>query len=177
MIAAIVSKYHVKLDPDDPAFILVELNKIALENAAKGVVDKIDSSVATLSTCQELFNKDLANLGQIVTSLETSISNTMDHATFLTDELKKAKAAPILTQTVNQAKEPLAPAFISKTMLVAMFVCGLTSAVLAVGGVVILHLSTIEDARIGRAVNSALPYLESGAKKKLEDAIQKASSR
>ena len=45
MLAAILQRYGVKLEPDDPAFLLVELNRMALEEAAAPVV----TSVASLS--------------------------------------------------------------------------------------------------------------------------------
>lgn len=37
LIALIVEKTGVKLDPDDPAFVLVELNQISLEEAAEKI--------------------------------------------------------------------------------------------------------------------------------------------
>lgn len=41
LIAAIVERVGVKLDHNDPAFILVELNHLALEESAKKVADQI----------------------------------------------------------------------------------------------------------------------------------------
>ncbi|MCX8016898.1 MAG: hypothetical protein N2690_03185 [Rhodocyclaceae bacterium] len=42
MIAAIVERMKVRLDEDDPAFVLVELNRLALEATAKAVVDQLE---------------------------------------------------------------------------------------------------------------------------------------
>lgn len=41
LIAAIVERTGIKLDHDDPAFILVELNRLTLEESAKKVADQI----------------------------------------------------------------------------------------------------------------------------------------
>ncbi len=41
MIAAVIERLKVRLDEDDPAFILVELNKLALEETAKALVNEL----------------------------------------------------------------------------------------------------------------------------------------
>ena len=42
MVAAIVERLKVRLDEDDPAFVLVELNKLALEETAQALVDQLE---------------------------------------------------------------------------------------------------------------------------------------
>ncbi len=42
MIAAIVERHKVRLDEDDPAFVLVELNRLALEDTAKALVGQLE---------------------------------------------------------------------------------------------------------------------------------------
>ena len=42
MVATIVERFEVRLDQDDPAFVLVELNKLALEETAQALVDQIE---------------------------------------------------------------------------------------------------------------------------------------
>jgi hypothetical protein len=43
MIAAIVKKYAVRLDRDDPTFLVVELNRLALEESVAPVLSSIDA--------------------------------------------------------------------------------------------------------------------------------------
>lgn len=38
LIAEIVHRFDIKLDHDDPAFILVELNRLVLEDSAQKVI-------------------------------------------------------------------------------------------------------------------------------------------
>lgn len=41
LIALIVEKTGIKIDPDDPAFVLVELNRISLEEAAEKIAEDL----------------------------------------------------------------------------------------------------------------------------------------
>jgi hypothetical protein len=43
MIAAIVKQYAVRLDRDDPTFLVVELNRLALEESIAPVLSSIDA--------------------------------------------------------------------------------------------------------------------------------------
>lgn len=64
LIALIVEKTGVKLDPDDPAFVLVELNKISLEEAAEKIAVDLNNAANKFdrTTTQNVDNfVDVAN--------------------------------------------------------------------------------------------------------------------
>jgi hypothetical protein len=50
LVATIVERFGVKLDHDDPAFILVELNHLVLEESAGKVADDITKAAEKLNT-------------------------------------------------------------------------------------------------------------------------------
>jgi len=62
MIAAIVERLKIRLDEDDPAFILVELNKLALEESVKNLVEQFGGLEALPSQLLEI-QADLAAAG------------------------------------------------------------------------------------------------------------------
>ena len=138
------------------------------------LLDRAETAANTLHQAHELIEKDLGNLGQLVTKVEETISNTMDHITYLQDQFKSIKvpAMPAPAQAAAKA----VPSIDKKLIIGAMIGCSILSAVLAAGAVAMFNMTTIEDARIGRAVSRALPYIDASTKKKLEDAIQKAGS-
>lgn len=135
--------------------------------------DKAETLAATLNEAHDLIETDLAKIGAMVTRTEETISNTMDHVTHLLDQVKELRQSP----AAAPAQKHAAPSPAGKAPIVAMLLCSLFSAALAVGGVVVFNLSTIEDARIGRAVSNAVQYLDVGTKQKLESAMQKAASQ
>lgn len=49
LIAEIVQRFDVKLDHDDPAFILVELNRLVLEDSAQKVITQITQAADKLN--------------------------------------------------------------------------------------------------------------------------------
>jgi hypothetical protein len=141
------------------------------------LVETIETAAVTLNEAHGLIQGDLSGIGQLVKNLELSISNTMDQTTYLLEEIKKVKQVKPLAPAAPVQAAPAAPAATNKTLLIAMFCCALLSSVLSVAGVVLLNSHTLEEARVGRAVSNALPYLEPGVKQKLESAMQKASSQ
>jgi len=50
LVASVLEKTGVRLDADDPAFVLVELNRIMLENYASEVAGKIEEAAKKLNT-------------------------------------------------------------------------------------------------------------------------------
>lgn len=64
LIALIVEKTGIKLDPDDPAFVLVELNRISLEEAAEKIAADLSNAANKFerTTTQNVDNfVDVAN--------------------------------------------------------------------------------------------------------------------
>jgi hypothetical protein len=144
--------------------------------------DRAESLANTLHQAHELIEKDLGEIGQLVTAMETSISNTMDQVTYLQEQQKKLLSArPVAPGGLAKAQDAgpassSAPSIGAKGIIIAVLGGSILSAVLAAGVVVAFNRNTIEDARIGRAVVNALPHIDAVTKKKLEDAIQKAGS-
>lgn len=50
LIAAIVAKHKVRLDEDDPAFLLVDLNQMALEATVAGIFEKKEALLARIES-------------------------------------------------------------------------------------------------------------------------------
>jgi hypothetical protein len=135
--------------------------------------DKAETAGNTLKEAHDLIQNDLMEFGQLVTRVEKTISDTMDQATYLIDRTKELHHPPAATTGRKTAPSP-SP---QKVPIAAIFICSLLSAALAVSGVVLFNLTTIEHARIGRAVSNAVKHLDAGTKQKLESAIQKAGSQ
>jgi len=70
MVAAIAARLKVRLDEDDPAFVLVELNRLALEEAAASLVDQLAPLGDRLEGAARLAAEQLITsaVQQIVTS-------------------------------------------------------------------------------------------------------------
>ena len=84
LIALIVEKTGIKLEANDPAFILVELNRIALEESAKKIADNLTVSAnifqTTTTTNVDNFvgiaNEALTKFNQKTTELIAAIEAT-----------------------------------------------------------------------------------------------------
>lgn len=62
MIAAIVERHGVRLDKDDPALILVDLNVMALEEAAQKIAEHFDKAGEQVSEAASKMNLQTAQL-------------------------------------------------------------------------------------------------------------------
>ena len=48
LIDAVFLKYRIRIDEDDPAFILVDLNRLALEQSIEGIDSKLEPAIQRL---------------------------------------------------------------------------------------------------------------------------------
>lgn len=133
------------------------------------LLDRLESAKADLAEAHQLINADIQGFGNKVYQWESSIDNVMQHATYLIDQCKKVQPPP--APVTVQAKTPS----LVKSLL-PMLACSVLGATIALGGMIAFNYGTLEQARIGRAVNRALPYLDPDARKQLEAAVQKSGS-
>jgi len=149
MIAAIVERLKVRLDEDDPAFVLVELNKLALEEAAKALVaqlapisDEIDAAARKL-------------LAQVETKATHRTAEAIAQATLrINDEVNQARAtaAKLIEDVARENRNVNA----SKWFAVAGVVCLVLAAVAFGGGYWVARTSAESQAvRAGKALESA----------------------
>jgi hypothetical protein len=54
MIAAVTEKLNIKLDENDPAFVLVELNRLALDEAGQHIIDQLEGIPARINDAVDL---------------------------------------------------------------------------------------------------------------------------
>lgn len=50
LVDAVYLKYRIRIDKDDPAFILVDLNRLALEKSIEGIDSKLEPAIQRLET-------------------------------------------------------------------------------------------------------------------------------
>jgi hypothetical protein len=69
LIASLVESHGVKLDQDDPAFVLVELNAMVFDELTQPILDRLESTLDQLSEISDnldektaIFTKQVANL-------------------------------------------------------------------------------------------------------------------
>lgn len=173
LIGLIVEKTGIKLDPDDPAFVLVELNRITLEEAAENVAlnlreaaSKFEITANHSHEAHKLIANDLQKFGELVTSFENVTLAAIA-------EMKSIKAPSSTPVLLTQQK----PSITSKQLLFSLFSACILSSMLSACFVLLFNSKTAENARLGQAVTNALPYIDADTKKKLETAIQKASAQ
>lgn len=63
IIAAIVEKFNIKLDKDDPAFVLVEMNKLALKETVTEVVGQFDDLLSRLDAAEGAGHSSMVVIG------------------------------------------------------------------------------------------------------------------
>ena len=139
------------------------------------LLEKAETAAKTLNDAHVLIERDLEQFGQLVTSLEQSLDSTRREVAQIARDVQKAKAMP-MQGAAKQPGKAVPGAVSAKAMIAAIFGCGIVSALIAVAGMAAFNKSTLEDARIGRAVTNALRYIDADTKQKLEAAILKASS-
>lgn len=132
--------------------------------------DKASAIADTLTECHGFISADIQGFGKKVFEWEHSIDQVMQQVTYLIDQAKR----PVVTAApVAVAKsDTLSPKKLMAMMVLSSFIGG----AIAVGGMLAFNYSTLENARIGKAVKKSLPYLDPESKRNLEQAIQKASS-
>lgn len=132
--------------------------------------DKASAIKDTLTECHTYISADIQGFGKKVFEWEQSIDEVMQQATYLIDQAKRpvVATAPVV--------QPKAEALSAKKLMAMLALSSFIGGAIAIGGMVAFNYGTLENARVGKAVKKSLPYLDPDAKKKLEEAIQKASS-
>jgi len=78
LIAALVERLEVKIDQDDPAFVLVELNALVFEELVQPLLDRLDevadsvSGLSKLSNLPKRLDEKSAALDEQITRLNAS---------------------------------------------------------------------------------------------------------
>lgn len=79
LVAAVVERLNVRLDQDDPAFVLVELNRLALAETAQAAVKEIGGVAEKIERAGEVMLQDVREaINGEVTNAKTSASREID---------------------------------------------------------------------------------------------------
>lgn len=79
LVAAVVERLNVRLDQDDPAFVLVELNRLALEETAKTVVQELGAVAQDIERAGgQIVSSAREAIGEEVSKARSSASREID---------------------------------------------------------------------------------------------------
>jgi hypothetical protein len=107
LIAEIVQRFDVKLDHDDPAFILVELNRLVLEDSAQKIANQITQAADKLDGLTtrrvddviSIANETLSKFAQKTNELKKTINSLQPP---LSSEQPKLEQNTAIDQQINQ---------------------------------------------------------------------------
>lgn len=146
MVAAIVERMKVRLDEDDPAFVLIELNKLALESTANAIVDQLEPIPAKIEAAAR------ALLDEVETKATHRTAEAIAQATLrINEEVEKSRStAARLIEDVAKANRNVNA---SKWFAVAGAICvALASLSFGAGYWVARTAGDSDAARAGRAL-------------------------
>lgn len=136
------------------------------------LIEKLDEVAAMQRDAHESVVADLQAFGALASSLERVMREGGEKFDYLTGQ------ASMVQKTIARfegAPAPKASAGLSPVMLAALVAgASFVSALLAAGAVLLVERSTMEQARVGRAVMQAYPQLDVPTRQRLDAAIQKA---
>ncbi len=185
MIAEIAARHGVRLDPDDPAFLLVELNNMMIEDKEtdlQKIIGSMDEPMARITGLIGLLQKAGDIYKETLTTYTNSTANTIKDqmendvqaakARFDRDAADAIRAALIeVRKTVqNEIAAPVQKALQAQQqsiwqMLALCLLCGLIGGLAVVGGNAWLHNKDDADfAALGKSVAASWDKLDSKAK-------------
>lgn len=137
------------------------------------LVEKVDQLAASLRDVHECVEKDLQRIGAVVTTFEHIATDSTQQFNYLIDQARAVQTVVARFDATPKAVEPKVG--YKQIVAVALLSSVLASAV-ATGMVFLLSRDQAEQARIGRAVNKALPLLDESTRQKLQAAVNKTGS-
>ena len=149
MIAAIVERLKVRLDEDDPAFVLVELNRLALEQTARTVVEQLEPLTGQIEGAAKKL------LVQVEERATHRTAEAIAQATIrINEEVEKSRStAARLIEDVARANRNVNA---SKWFAVAGGVCVILASLSFGGGYWIARTTNDSDStRLGQVMTSA----------------------
>lgn len=138
------------------------------------LLERAEEITAEFKVAHTVLGDDLVRIGATVTKMETTFADAAKHLAYLIEQARAIEK--------NQENEKASPApvpgsgFGGGKIVALVVLCSVLSAALAVGAVAMFNSSTVEHARLGRAVEKALRYIDDPTRQKLQAAIQKAGS-
>ena len=122
LIALIVEKTGIKLDPDDPAFVLVELNKISLEEAAEKIAVDLNNAA------NKFERTTTQNVDNFVDVANEALSKFIQKTKELTAAIDAVKTSPKEVKHDSESKknEPSSsrPAWLIPVLMFCCFFAG-----------------------------------------------------
>jgi hypothetical protein len=131
------------------------------------LLDRFDAASKVMKDGHALFEKDMHGLGAFMGRVEAVLQDAAESAAALRQLYARAPA-PVDPAKRAQAASP------ASVPVKYLALCCVASSALVLAGMLMFNSSTIEQARVGRAVAMSLPYLDAATKEKLDAAIQKA---
>ena len=123
MVAAIVERLKVRLDEDDPAFVLVELNKLALEETAQALVDKLEPIPTRIEQAAQ------ALLAQVETKATHRTAEAIAQATIrINEEVKNSRitAARLIEDVARENRNVNASKWFAVAGAMCIVIAGLS---------------------------------------------------
>jgi len=123
MVAAIVERLKVRLDEDDPAFVLVELNKLALEETAQALVDQLEPIPTRIEQAAQ------ALLAQVETKATHRTAEAIAQATIrINEEVKNSRitAARLIEDVARENRNVNASKWFAVAGAVCIVIAGLS---------------------------------------------------
>jgi hypothetical protein len=137
------------------------------------LVDKVDLLTASLRDVHECLDKDLQRIGAVVTTFENIATDATQQFAYLIDQARTVQT--VIARFESTPKAPEA-AIGYKQIAVIAVICSMLSAAVTTGAVLLFNRDQAEQARVGRAVQKALPLLDDSTRQKLQAAVNKTGS-
>lgn len=103
MIAAVTEKLNIKLDENDPAFVLVELNRLALDEAGRHIIDQLEGIPDRI---REAVDQSLSFMLEDIKAIDEQQKTLMKFYQSLPDRLNsEQEASPSSTDAADGASE------------------------------------------------------------------------
>ena len=103
LIAAVTEKLNIKLDENDPAFVLVELNRLALDEAGQHIIDQLEGIPNRI---RDAVDQSLSSMLVDIKAIDEQQKKLLEFCQSLPDRLKSEEGSfPCLTDAVDGASE------------------------------------------------------------------------
>lgn len=99
MIAAVVERLKIRLDEDDPAFVLVELNRLALEETVAQLLDQFDGTLSKIAAVRDGFAESGQASAQQVGEKTAEVIAATERLFKLCAEMAEATKRQLATST------------------------------------------------------------------------------
>ncbi len=105
LIASLVESHGVKLDQDDPAFVLVELNAMVFDELTQPTLDRLESTLDQLSEISDILDEKTAIFTKQVANLNAGLDEKTAIFIKQVDNIKASKELLIAEIALRSKKQ------------------------------------------------------------------------